>query len=103
MQLPHASWIIAVSAIAVAAPALALAQSDDSAGRAAPPAARAGNIYDHKVHQPTESELPASARAGSSRRQVEEEVQQLLRQTDELDKQSNERARRAPSGSSGPR
>lgn len=101
MQLPHAFWIIAVIAIAVAAPALA--QSDDSAGRAAPPPARAGNIYDHKVHQPTESELPASARAGSSRRQVEEEVQQLLRQTDELDKQSDERAQRAPSGSSGTR
>ena len=87
----------------LAAAAPALAQNGDSAGATPPPPPRAGNIYDHKAHQPTGSDLPASARAGSSQRQVEQEVQELLRQTDELDKQADERARQAPAGRSAPR
>jgi hypothetical protein len=101
MRSSHASCIIA--AVVLAASATALAQSDDNAGRAAPPPAREGNVYGHKAHQPTEADVPPAARAGSSQQQVEQEVQDLLRQTDELDKQADERERAAPAGRPGTR
>jgi hypothetical protein len=78
----------------LAASAPALAQSDDTSGRAAPPPARVGNIYDHKAHQPTESDVPAAA--AGNKQQVEKEVQKLLQQTDELDKQSEQQEQLAP-------
>ena len=101
MRLSNAFRISA--AVVLAASATALAQSDDKAGRAAPPPARVGNIYDHKAHQPTEADVPRTAGSGSSQQQVEKEVQDLLRQTDELDKQAEERERIAPAGRPGTR
>jgi hypothetical protein len=96
MRLSHVACIM--TAVILAAIAPALAQSDDAAGLAASPPARAANIYDHKDHQPTERDVPPAARAAASQRQVETEVQALLRQTDELDKQSEQRERLAPAG-----
>ena len=101
MRLPNASCIIAATVLA--ASATALAQSDDKADRAAPPPARVGNIYGHKAHQPTEADVPRTAGSGSSQQQVEKEVQDLLRQTDELDKQEDEREHVAPAGRPGTR
>jgi hypothetical protein len=78
----------------LAASAPALAQNDDASRGAAPPPARVGNIYDHKAHQPTESDVPAAA--AGNKQQVEKEVQDLLRQTDDLDKQSEHQEQLAP-------
>jgi len=70
----------------------ALAQT---AGTDAPPPApvdergvptREGNIYDFRDHQPTQAGPPS---AGSAQ-QVEQGVQELLQQTDKLDKQSEQ-------------
>lgn len=82
--------------LVLAASSSALAQRAPAPADTTPPPARAGNIYDHKAHQPMESDLPPAARSGSSQSQVEKEVQELLRQTDELDRQSEQRARPAP-------
>jgi hypothetical protein len=60
---------------------------------------REGNVYDHQSHQPTQAEVRA-ARQGAgitspssddaSVGEVEDEVRELLRQTDQLDKQSEQ-------------
>ena len=85
----------------------ALAQSNPTPGGAAAPPAREGNIYDHKDHQPTEAEVRAAERAAGTespssgtKRQVEDEVDELLQQTDRLDKQSEQQEQDYPSGSS---
>ena len=88
MPLSRASWIVAALLLAASLPALA--QSDQAPAATAPPPARVANIYDHKDHQPTESDAGALERAAGNKRQVEKEVQELLRQTDRLDKQSEE-------------
>jgi len=52
---------------------------------------REGNIYDHQAHQPTQSEDAAAGIAQPStatKRQVEKEVEDLLQQTDSLDRTS---------------
>jgi hypothetical protein len=91
MRLPRVSRIAAAMVLVASAPALA--QSDNS-DRAAPP--RAGNIYDHKAHQPMENDLAPPARPAGNKQQVEKEVQELLRQTDKLDKQSQPQKQPAP-------
>ena len=97
MRLSPASSIVLALAL-TASPALA--QSNPYPGPTAPPPARVGNIYDHKHHQPTESDAGAAERAGSSKQQVEQEVQELLQQTDRLDRQSEQLEQPAPAGSS---
>jgi hypothetical protein len=59
--------------------------------------AREGNIYDHQDHQPTAAEVGASesvagitAPSPASTAAVEREVEDLLRQADTLDRQSEE-------------
>jgi hypothetical protein len=89
-----------VLTLVLAAAAPALAQSDHTARPTAPPPARIGNIYDHKAHQPTESDAGAAPSAAGNKQQVEEEVQELLRQTDRLDRQSEQQEQLAPAGSS---
>jgi hypothetical protein len=91
MRLPRVSRIAAAMVLVASAPALA--QSDNS-DRAAPP--RAGNIYDHKAPQPTASDVRPAASPAGNRQQVEKEVQELLRQTDKLDKQSQPQKQPAP-------
>jgi hypothetical protein len=98
MRLSPASSIVLALAFAAASPALA--QSNPNPGPAAPPPARVGNTYDHKHHQPTESDAGAAEQAGSSKQQVEREVQELLDQTDRLDRQSEQLEQPAPAGSS---
>jgi hypothetical protein len=75
----------------------ALAQNAPSFG---PPPAHIANIYGWKDHQPTQQDvdaawaaagLPRSSRnRGQTVNQVEKEVQALLKQTDELDRRSDE-------------
>jgi len=55
--------------------------------------ARIGNVYDHQDHQPTQAEEAAAGIAppsSSTKREVEKEVEELLQQTDRLDKQADE-------------
>ena len=54
---------------------------------------REGNIYDHKAHQPTQADVDAAglpAATDRSRQNVEQSVDDLLRQTDSLDKQQEQ-------------
>jgi hypothetical protein len=63
-----------------------------SSNPAGAPAGREGNIYDFHEHQPTEAD-PSAA----TTKQVESEVQNLLKQTDELDRTFDNREGRDPS------
>lgn len=83
----------------------ALAQT---AGTDAPPPAsvdehgvptREGNTYDFRDHQPTQAAPPSA----SSSQQVEKSVRELLQQTDQLDKQSEQNERGLSGGSNGQR
>jgi hypothetical protein len=98
MRLSRAACIVLALILTASSPALA--QSDHAPGPTAPPPARVGNIYDHKDHQPTESDAGAAERAAGNKQQVEEEVKELLRQTDRLDKQSEQQEQLSPEGSS---
>lgn len=89
---------IIAAAIVLAAISSALAQDDYTRGGPAAPAARVGNIYDHKRHQPTERDVRAAEKAAriplppsDNKAQVEEEVKNLLQQTDRLDKESEQK------------
>ena len=69
--------------------------------------AQEGNVYDHRDHQPTESEVGrAEGKAGfdSSNPKTEQEVERgvgnLLRQTDEMDEEAIKQGREYPAGSS---
>jgi hypothetical protein len=56
-------------------------------------AAREGNTYDHRDHQPTQAELGAagvSQQSSGSTAAVEKEVHDLLKQADRLDRESEE-------------
>ncbi len=47
------------------------------------PAAREGNVFDHRDHQPTQEELQSRGIAppgASSQKQIDKEVQELLKQ-----------------------
>jgi hypothetical protein len=63
------------TALVPALPLLALAQT-------APAPEHEGGTYDYKKHQPTEV-----APSTTSTKQVDDEVKELLKQTDRLDKQ----------------
>lgn len=64
----------------------ALAEVDSNPPRVqsnADPPARVGNIYDHRAHQPTQSELQSRGIAppsASSREQIDKEVEKLIQQ-----------------------
>ena len=88
--------LISTAAFLLSASLPALAQNAPSCG--APPA-RIANIYDWKDHQPTQEDVDAARAAAGLQRsslnretvnQVEKEVQALLKQTDELDRRSDE-------------
>ena len=89
--------MISTAALLLSTSLPALAQNAPSFGG---PPARIANIYDWKDHQPTQQDVDvARAAAGLPRsslksrqtvNQVEREVQALLKQTDELDRRSNE-------------
>lgn len=89
--------LISTAAFLLSTSLPALAQNAPSFG--APPA-RIANIYDWKDHQPTQQDVEAaravaglprsSLNRGQTVNQVEKEVQALLKQTDELDRRSNE-------------
>ena len=109
------SRCLAISAgVLLAASSPALAQSPPAPQQAAPidaPAVpREGDIYGHKEHQPTEAgigekEGPSGVDSPSaaSRQEVDKEVDQLLRQTDELDEGAKREGEDYPAGaSSGP-
>jgi hypothetical protein len=104
---PQSTTPIIAAALVLTASSLALAQSAPTSGGLAAPPAREGNIYDHKDHQPTEAEVRAAERAAGTaspssgtKQQVEDEVRELLQQTDRLDKQSEQQEQDYPSGSS---
>ena len=80
-----------VAALAASGCASALAQGDQLV------APREGNIYGHVKHQPTESEVGGAAGgdgvnapSAGNQQQVEKGVQELLQQTDRLDKATDE-------------
>jgi hypothetical protein len=89
--------LISTAALLLSASFPALAQNAPSLD--APPA-RIANIYEGKDHQPTQQDvdeawaaagLPRSSlNRGQTVHQVEQEVQALLKQTDALDRQSDE-------------
>jgi hypothetical protein len=69
--------------------------------------AREGNVYEHRDHQPTESEVGrAEGKSGvdypnpTSDQEVERGVENLLRQTDEMDEEADTQGRNYPAGSS---
>jgi hypothetical protein len=106
-QSPRASSsmrLTAVVAVVLAAISSALAQNGPARGAKARPPAREGNIFDHQDHQPTQAEVDSAEAAASARvpsesdTQVESEVNTLLRQTDKLDKQSDEDLKGDPNG-----
>jgi hypothetical protein len=89
--------LAAVAALVLAASSPSLAQNAPPPGAEAVPPMREGNVYDHRDHQPTQAEVGAAeaadgigAASPGSEKQVEKEVKALLKQTDELDKQSEE-------------
>ena len=91
---------IAIGLLAASLPA-ALAQSDDAV------APREGDIYGHVKHQPTEADIERAGGAGgintpsdANKNAVEQSVDDLLRQTDELDKAMEERLNAEPAGRS---
>jgi hypothetical protein len=86
-----------VAGLALAAVSPSLAQTAPPPGAKEVPLAREGNVYDHRSHQPTRAETNSAEVAAGVRPPstestpgTESEVQQLLRQLDELDKQSEE-------------
>jgi hypothetical protein len=89
--------LISAAAFLLSIPLPALAQNAPSFG--APPA-RIANIYNWKDHQPTQQDVDAAKTAaglprlslnrGQTVDQVEKEVQALLKQTDELDRRSDD-------------
>jgi len=83
--------------------ATALAQNAGTVdGGAVPP--RNGNVYDHRNHQPTQAEDAAGGIAPPSAggaEQVEQEVKELLQQTDILDRESEQHERGLSPGSAG--
>lgn len=95
--------------LVLAASSPALARNDPAPAGMATPPAREGNIYDHKDHQPNQAEVSGAEGAAAierpssdSKRKVEEEVNNLLQQTDRLDRQMELQEQGYPSGSSSP-
>ncbi len=80
---------IIAAAITLAATSSALAQSEDTRRGPSAPPAREGNTYDHKRHQPTERDVRGAEKADKA--QVEQEVKDLLQQSDRLDKAAEEK------------
>lgn len=81
--------IVAGLALAASEPLMAQTNPAPAAGPISSP--REGNIYDFKKHQPTEAEVGGGDAKG--RAEVEKEVQDLLKQLDELDRKSEEGAK----------
>ena len=106
------SRCLAISAgVLLAASSPALAQSPPAPQQAAPSDApavpREGDIYGHKEHQPTEAgvgekEGPSGVDSPSAanRQEVDKQVDQLLRQTDELDEAAKKQGEDYPADAS---
>ena len=104
----HRAIAVAAGLVLTTSP-LALAQSTVNPGAGNGPQGREGNVYNHQAHQPTEAGVNAAERnAGvapapsGAEHEVEGEVNQLLQQTQRLDRQSEEDERGVGSGSSLP-
>jgi len=69
------------AALVLSVPVTASAQNASPPSAGAATSSREGNIYGHRKHQPREGR-PLTERAS----QVDDEVQELLIQTDDLDK-----------------
>jgi len=89
--------LVSAAAAVLATSLQVLAQNVPTPGAGATPPPREGNIYDSKAHQPTQKEVDEAeaaagvrARSSESNTQVEKEVKELLKQTDELDKRADE-------------
>jgi hypothetical protein len=89
--------IVAATPFLLTTPALAQNSGRDARsvapidGGRAP--ARIGNVYDHRQHQPTQAQeaaLGIAPTSPSNRRRVEQEVEELLRETDRLDKEAEQ-------------
>jgi hypothetical protein len=86
----------------------AAAQGSSAAQEQAAPADRStvptreGNIYGHEEHQPTAAEVEKAggldAPSAGNEEQVEKNVNDLLRQTNEMDKAADEQAKDFPAG-----
>ena len=94
--------LVSAAAFVLATSSPVLAQNAPSSG--APPP-RIGNIYNWRDHQPTQQEVDDAeaaagvrARSSESNPQVEKEVKELLKQTDELDRRSGEDRKGYPAG-----
>ncbi|HUH83736.1 MAG TPA: hypothetical protein VLX85_03960 [Stellaceae bacterium] len=64
---------------------------------------REGNVFDHRDHQPTAADDAAAGVAPGRGEDVEKEIQDLLQQTDNLDRQSDQQNEALPALSPRPR
>jgi hypothetical protein len=93
--------LAALIAVPLAVSPSAIAQNAAAPGATEAPPAREANVYDHRDHQPTQADVAGaegSTFPEESNEQVEKEVDALLKQTDELDKESDERHGSYPNG-----
>jgi hypothetical protein len=88
-------WAVAAAILLLTSNAFAQSAGPLSPGDGAQAPARAGNIYDHHDHQPTAADDAAAGIAESpeTTQQVQKEVDQLLRQTDRLDREDGQTER----------
>jgi hypothetical protein len=91
--------LAAVAGLVLSASSPILAQTSPAPVHGPISSAREGNIYDHQDHQPTEAEVSGAEAAAGIHPQssvattdVEKDVEELLKQIDELDKRSDEQA-----------
>ncbi|HMK68607.1 MAG TPA: hypothetical protein VK433_08680 [Stellaceae bacterium] len=87
-----------VLALAMAAPLPALAQAAPQDTVNGTPATREGNIYDGQKHR-----INGPAPSAQTNSEVDAEVQELLKQTEQQDKQSQRQQKNAPVGPPPPR
>ena len=104
-RVSSTTLLAAVAALVLEAASPGLARNAPARGVEASLPAREGNVYDHHDHQPTQAEVDSAAAAAGirapspeSKTQVENEIEGLLRQTDELDRESNEDLKSSSSG-----
>lgn len=103
--VPQTRCVVMAAALAFAMVAPAAAQTAPVDVEHASPT-REGNVFDHRDHQPTESQVGrAEGSSGidypspTTEQQVEGGVEKLLRQTDQLDQDATAQGRNYPAGS----
>ena len=102
--VPRSRCLVMAAGLLLASLSPAAAQTTPAAGPDAAPA-REGNVYDHRDHQPTASEVHrAEGLSGSETpsaatdKEVERGVEDLLRQTDKMDEAAEKQGQGFPPG-----